>query len=300
MAPKEKPERVSRERPPRPEPAWAEFLERRAFAVTLLALALLLVVFFNPVFFGGKTFEAPDQVASVAHQPYIKECLGGSGSWLTRYPLWTPYIFCGMPSFGSLIAAPYTNPMSFLLTPIPGVFKVITYYLLLGLFTWLYLRRHGLSAIPSLFGAVSFVFCAHVITLIMFGHNSKIATLVFLPLVLLATDEIWREPGVRWVSILALAVGTMLVSSHLQIAYYTLFACGIFLIVRTVYGIREKEGRWAILRRWVAWGVGLGVGVAASAIIFLSVHEYAAHSIRGGTEGGLKYDYATNWSFHPL
>jgi hypothetical protein len=38
----------------------------------------------------------------------------------------------------------------------------------------------------------------------------------------------------------------------------------------------------------------------ASAVIFLPVREYAAHSIRGGTSGGLPYDYATNWSFHPL
>ena len=294
MARKDKAERE------KPEPEWALALERRAFWFSLAGIAVLLVIFFAPVFFAGKTFEAPDQIASVAHQPYIKEAFASSGSLLQRYPLWTPYIFCGMPSFGSLIAAPYTNPMSFLLTPIHGVFKIITYYLLLGLFTWLYLRRHGLSAVASFFGAAAFVFCAHVITMIMFGHNSKIATLVFLPLVLLATDEIWRAPSLRWIAILALAVGTMLVSSHLQIAYYTLLAAGIFFIVATVFAIRAKEGAVAVVRRWVAWGVGLGLGVMASAVIFLSVHEYAAHSIRGGTEGGLKYDYATNWSFHPL
>jgi len=300
MARKDKAERTPREKPERPEPNWALALERRAFWVSLAGLAVLLIIFFGPVFFAGKTFEAPDQVASVAHQPYIKEAFASSGSLLQRYPLWTPYIFGGMPSFGSLIAAPYTNPVSLLLTPIHGVFKVITYYLLLGVFTWLYLRRHGLSSIASLFGAVAFVFCAHVITMIMFGHNSKIATLVFLPLVLLATDEVWRAPSLRWISILALAVGTMLVSSHLQIAYYTLFASGIFLIVATIFALKTKDGGLAILRRWIAWVVGIGVGIMASAVIFLSVHEYAAHSIRGGTEGGLKYDYATNWSFHPV
>src|SRR5262245_47622773 len=162
------------------------------------------------------------------------------------------------------------------------------------------LLLHWLSLVASLFSAASFVFCAHVITMIMFGHNSKIATLVFLPLVLLATDEIWRAPSLRWVSILALAVGTMLVSSHLQIAYYTMLTAGVFLIVATIFAIRTKDGAGVVLRRWMAWGVGLGLGIMASAVIFLSVHEYAAHSIRGGTEGGLKYDYATNWSFHPL
>jgi hypothetical protein len=284
----------------KPEPAWAQALERHGAWMALGALALFLVVFFNPVFFAGKTFEPPDQMASLAHRPYIEEAFRSSGSILERYPLWTPYIFSGMPSFGSLIAAPYTNPMSLLLTPIPGVFKVITYYLLLGFFTWFYLRRRGLATVPALFGAAAYVFSAHVITLIMFGHNSKIATLVFLPVVLLATGEIWRAPGLRWAAVLALAVGTMLVSSHLQIAYYTCFAAGIFLIVATVTSLRAREGVGILARRWGFCVGGFLLGVAASAVIFLPVREYAAHSIRGGTDGGLPYDYATNWSFHPL
>src|SRR5512147_3057065 len=111
-------DKTEREKPQRPEPAWTVTLERRAFWISLGGLALLLIIFFGPVFFAGKTFEAPDQIASVAHQPYIKEAFASSGPLLERYPLWTPYIFCGMPSFGSLIAAPYTNPMSLLLTPI--------------------------------------------------------------------------------------------------------------------------------------------------------------------------------------
>ena len=175
------------------EPGWALALERRGFWVAAAGLALLLVLFFNPIFFAGKEFQPPDVVASLAQRTYVQEAFHSEGSLLQRYPLWTPYIFSGMPSFGSLIAAPYTNPMSLLLTPIPGVFKVVTYYFLLGLFTWLLMRRLGLRALSALFGAVAFVFCAHVITLIMFGHNSKIATLIFLPLVLLATHELWQR-----------------------------------------------------------------------------------------------------------
>ncbi len=252
------------------------------------------------MFIGGKTFQPPDQIASQAHRPYLQEAFHSTGSILDRYPLWTPYIFSGMPSFGSLIAAPYTNPMSLILTPIPGVFKVVVYYLLLGIFTWLFLRRQRLGIWPSFFGALAFTFCAHVITMIMFGHNSKIATLVYLPLVLLATSEVWRKPTLRWGAILALAVGTMLVSSHLQVAYYTFLAAGLYMVVATVAALRERMKAGSVLARWVVWGIGLGVGLAASAVLFLSVREYAAHSIRGGTGGGLPYDYATNWSLHPL
>jgi hypothetical protein len=282
------------------EPGWAVAVERRGFWVAAAGLALLLVLFFNPIFFAGKEFQPPDVVASLAQRTYVQEAFHSEGSVLQRYPLWTPYLFSGMPSFGSLIAAPYTNPMSLLLTPIPGLFKVVTYYFLLGLFTWLLLRRLGLRALSALFGAVAFVFCAHVITLIMFGHNSKIATLIFLPLVLLATHELWQRITLRWTAILALAIGTMLVSSHLQISYYTFLTAGLYLVVATIESLRRGMKLPAVLARWVVWASAFAVGLAASAVLFLSVREYSAHSIRGGTGGGLPFDYATNWSFHPL
>ncbi len=285
---------------PSDEPGWALALERRGFWVAAAGLALLLVLFFNPIFFAGKEFQPPDVVASLAQRTYVQEAFHSEGSLLQRYPLWTPYIFSGMPSFGSLIAAPYTNPMSLLLTPIPGIFKVVTYYLLLGIFTWLLMRRLGLRTLSALFGAVAFVFCAHVITLIMFGHNSKIATLIFLPLVLLATHELWQRITLRWTSILALAIGTMLVSSHLQISYYTFLTAGLYLVVATVDSLRRRMTVPAVLARWGVWAAAFAVGLAASAVLFLSVREYSAHSIRGGTGGGLPFDYATNWSFHPL
>ncbi len=283
-----------------PDPSWMVATEKHGAWWAAAVIALLLVVFFNPIFFANKTFTPPDQIASIAHRPYLEESFHSSGSILERYPLWTPYIFSGMPSYGSLIAAPYTNPMSILLTPIPGVFKVVAYYFLLGLFTWFFLRRHKLGWIASLVGAAAFIFCAHVATLIMFGHNSKIATLVFLPLVLLATDELWIKPSLRWTAILALAAGTMLVTSHLQVSYYTLLAAGLYMVVATIHSLRGRMSFGGVSRRWAVWIVGLLVGLAASAILFLPVREYAAHSIRGGTGGGLPYDYATNWSFNPL
>jgi hypothetical protein len=147
---------------------------------------------------------------------------------------------------------------------------------------------------------VAYIFSAHIITMIMFGHNSKIATLMFLPLILLATDEIWDRPSLRWTSILALAVGNMLASSHLQIAYYTLLAAGLYLLVATVYSLKAGKKAVSILGSWGAWVGGLVVGLGSAAVIFLPVREYAEHSIRGGTGGGLSYDYATNWSLHPL
>jgi len=275
-------------------------LERHAFWWAMGGLAFLLLVFFHQVFLGGKTFQPPDTLASLALQPFVKEAFHGPGSLLARYPLWTPYIFSGMPSYGSMISAPYVNVTSMLLFLVSGSVKIIAYYFLIGVFTWLLLRRKGVGTLPALLAVVGFVFCTHVITWIMFGHNTKVGTAVYLPLVLLATDALWERPGLRWASILALAVGLMLLSFHLQIAYYTFLAAGLYMVTVTVIAIRRKRGAGPIAGRWVLWGAALAVGLVASSVLFLSVHEYAAHSIRGGTAGGLTYGYATNWSLHPL
>ncbi len=280
---------------PEPRP-----LERHAFWWALGGLALLLVLFFHQIFLGGKTFQPPDTLASMAFQPFVKEAFHGPGSLLDRYPLWSPYIFSGMPSYGSMISAPYVNVLSLLLFLVSGSVKIIAYYLLTGVFTWLLLRRKGAGTLPALLGAAGFVFCTHVITWIMFGHNTKVGTAVFLPLVLLATDALWERPSLRWTSVLALAVGMMMLSFHLQIAYYTLLAAGLYMVTVTVMGIRGKQGAAPIAGRWALWGAAVAVGLVASSVLFLSVHEYAAHSIRGGSAGGLSYGYATNWSLHPL
>ncbi len=292
--------RPAARRAPAGDGSGPALLERHGFWWATGALALLLVIFFFPVLLGGKSFQAADTLASLAMQPYVKEAFHGPGSLLQRYPLWTPYIFSGMPSYGSMMAAPYVNVLSLALFFIHGTGKIVFYYLLTGVLSWLFLRRKGVGTLPALYGAVSFVFCAHVITWIMFGHNTKPETVIFLPLVLLATDALWARPGMRWASILAFAVGTMMLAFHLQIAYYTFLAAGLYMVFATVDGIRKKMGPGGLLGRWVLWGAALGVGMAASAVLYLSVHEYAAHSIRGGAAGGLTYGYATNWSFHPL
>jgi hypothetical protein len=52
------------------------------------------------------------------------------------------------------------------------------------------------------------------------------------------------------------------------------------------------------------WG-GIILGFCISAFVYFSVYDYSHYSMRGGTGmpgagGGLTFDYATSWSFHPL
>ena len=269
-------------------------LGRYPAAVALVFLALTLLVFFSPMVFGGKVFLPPDNIASMSHRPYLDE-VRQSG----EYPVWTPYLFSGMPSLGSLIAAPGTNPFSTALAWLGPAVKPVAWYFLIGLFTFLLARRRVSSVFAALFAAVAFVYCAHVIGWVMAGHNSKLATTVFLPAILLLVDRLLERPGPLNGGLLALAIGLAIVTSHVQIVYYTMLAAGLLLLVVTVARLRSGDKPAPLVLAWALFGVAILVGAGASAVVSLPVREYSQFSIRGAEGAGLTRDYATNWSLHP-
>jgi hypothetical protein len=71
--------------------------ERYQHAVAIALLFLSLVLFFNQLIFSGKTFSDVDQIASRSFDTFVADAKAQG-----VFPLWNPYIFCGMPSYGSL------------------------------------------------------------------------------------------------------------------------------------------------------------------------------------------------------
>src|ERR1017187_2582924 len=57
----------------------------------IVIILLLFLVFLSPMFFGGKTFQSGDILASKSMVPYIQNHKDG-------FTLWNPLIFCGMRS----------------------------------------------------------------------------------------------------------------------------------------------------------------------------------------------------------
>ncbi|MGH2568469.1 MAG: hypothetical protein ACRDGA_09035, partial [Bacteroidota bacterium] len=71
-------------------------------AAAIAVLVLSLILFFNEIIFGGKTFLAEDSLASHSFNTLLKDARDQG-----IFPLWNPYIFCGMPGYGSLTVTGY-------------------------------------------------------------------------------------------------------------------------------------------------------------------------------------------------
>src|SRR5437867_12110865 len=123
-------------------------------------LALLVVLFFNAVIVGGKTFVSPDTT-----QPAGFVRIGEQSLYHDHvYPLWNPFVFLGMPSFASGAYNPLIYPPDWpaaiiaKVVPLPELTWLILYYFLGGVFFFLLAREWGARPEAALIGAVALMY----------------------------------------------------------------------------------------------------------------------------------------------
>jgi len=301
-----------------------------AFILACGVLLLAVAVLYRELIFGGKVFFAPDSMSAGSLVTAGKNLLARDG-----YPLWNPYLFAGMPSFGSLCFTPYVYPVNFVL----GIFVRYLFFpeytwllfhtFLAGLGTFLLLRERGVRMSAALPAGVLMMWMPNLVAIGANGHGSQACAVAYLPLALYFWDRLWRGKGlVANGAALALVFGLSMLRGHLQVSYYTYGLVGLhafyFGVMRILDAARARTsdtsplpGSWRdrlgagasqmklaiadVLGAWLVLALVVGLSVMMSAVLYLPVTDYAKHSIRGASlEGGLDYSYATMWSLHPL
>ena len=219
------------------------------------------------------------------------------------YPLWYPYIFCGMPFHASGTYRLQYN-LETIYKIIPGdilrrLAKGFTFNILAGaIFMLLLLRSYGLGYYASFAGAVAFVFTTKILGT---PHTNRIVTFIHLPLILYALRRLWDTRKWIFMVLLGGAVGSQIGSYHPQVAYYGLLMIGLYSLYRLIQGIIKKETWDRLMTTMGMTGVSLGIGYYMASIVLMPMQEYLPFSIRGAGAssgvGGLSFDYATSWSF---
>ena len=243
-------------------------------------------------------------------------------------PLWNPLIFGGLPYVATVGHGDVFYPTSFLRLVLPA--DVVTslgfvlHYVLAGFFTYLFLRRLGVSWLGAVVGGVAYQLSGILISLPNPGHDGKLFVSTMLPLAFLALYVALRERRTWGYGLLAVAVSCSLLSPHFQMTYYLLLASGVFALY-CVFGGDDPAGeqerlRPKVLRLAMALAaVIVGFGVATLQILpFL---EYVPHSPRaegyqgfeGSTSFAIPWDHvleiflagftgegATYWGSNPL
>ncbi len=296
-------------------------MRRHPHAMYLGILALLLVIFFNEAIFSGKVFNVPDNLSSLSlEQGYLEKAKADGIN-----AFWNPYVFSGMPTWGSstpghgMYITTFLDPLPPTLlmkiySGVQGVVNVlgvspifwdIVNFFLLGMFTYFFGIRRRFDPFVAFIIAVSVVFTLYSLNWIMAGHNTKITVFAWLPACLYLIDLLFEKKSPLYVAFLIGALHFSFNSGHVQMLFYALLTMGLYTLYKWYEGAKVKDV--AIV------GVIL-LFSAAFAFLMLSgpyfaTWEYKDFSIRGAgsggsghgpASGGTDYQYATNWSFSPV
>ncbi len=296
MAKRRTPVRPQQKPPGSRAPGWR--LPRGGSWWAIAALVAIHGVFFRAVLVEGRSFVSPDTVQAAAPaQAYAQRYLATHG----RDPRWVPHVCAGMPARGSMML-PVDYPVNRLLRGgLGGAYgsdeAKVLHHLLGAVWTFLLCRRLGVGTLGAILGGCGFSLATSLVSVTVADHGGKLFSASYVPVMAWAALRVVDSPGWSRAAILGVVTGLMLRAKHPQIAFYGLLAFVFFFL-----GHLPPWRQWRrIVLALLLGGLGLSMGYAISAPLTLPAQEYAPHSIRGaGPGGGLAYDYATQWSFHPV
>ncbi len=287
---------------------------------SVIVIFLSLIIFFSELVFEGKVFVAADNIASKSFQTLVADA-----EQQGIFPLWNPYIFCGMPGYASLTVhgERYFDVSAFLINRAsklfaflinsPDVGWVLFYYLLLGIGVYWFVFDKLKNKIGALVAALGVMHSTFIIILVIVGHMTKVPVIAFFPFIFLILERLREKFNLVLSLVLIVLIHFMLLPGHIQMIFYCYFA---FLLYYTFFFIRtliKKESWQGVIRSGLVLTAATGLAFAMTGDQYLSTLEYSKYSMRGAdpivpsaqaqtkgaTNGGLDYDYATQWSFPP-
>jgi hypothetical protein len=183
-----------------------------------LILVLIIVIFFYDIVFLGKTFSASSLLPGTTpagpyefsgHRPQMPFSFDPAGNaWVNEpgpyiirllldkgtLPSWDPYEGLGIPLIGNLNSEVF-NPLKLFLNLCPGPFLQDVFFLLrllvMGLFTYLFLRERKLSPASCFLGSSFFMLSGYSVWWV---NLHPLSTVTYLPAVFYFYEK-WSEKG---------------------------------------------------------------------------------------------------------
>ena len=283
--------------------------------IVIATIIILFLIFLNPLYFGNKTFQSGDIVASSAMQPYVQN--HGAG-----YTLWNPLIFCGMPAYATGVSFKWFNFIAVSAAAVRDLFSSFFavkysmwsfYLIVLGITSFSLMRYLTKNTLVSLFTAIASSFSTGIIVFLYIGHVTKLNSLCMYPLIFLMLLRFREKIRLLDFLILIISLQIFLQGFHAQIIFYTFFAAGIFFIYYFIRSLIKKdtELKLSTLKSAGVFIIAVIIALVIQIDNITQIYEYTPYSTRGtesilDKSSGKKqentsnyYEYHTNWSFSP-
>jgi hypothetical protein len=251
---------------------------------SIILIILLPIIFFSPVLFSEYTFVFRDFYRYYYPFYYLKVELIKSGI----FPLWNPYLFCGMPFF-ALIQTGVLYPPSIVLYLLPfdiglKVF-IIIHFIISGIFTYLFSRRLNMDILPALGAGITYTFSGYLLSVISLLNT--LCTAAWLPVILYLYSLSIHKNSLFYIILTGLFIGIQILAGEPVIAYIT-----ISLIF--IYGILCFDN----LKQSICYFfIACLTGISTTLVQLLPFMELTLLSVRAH---GVVYEEATLWSLSPV
>lgn len=223
-----------------------------------------------------------------------------------RFPLWDPLVLGGLPfvdgMHGDIFYPPSLALFPFDARTMWGL-KMVLHVYLAGLFTFIWLRTLGLARGPAFFGGLVYMMGPDLVSLVYPGGDGKLFVSALAPLVFFLAERAARHRRPADFAWFALGITLIVLTSHMQLAYFTVWGVTLYFAFRSVRVWRSgaKGTAAAMMGAFAVSGI---LGVAAAAVQFLPPLGYlrewshrAGKTVEAQGDGG--YAYSTTWSLHP-
>ena len=285
------------------------------FLAAALIVVVLFLIFLNPMYFGGKTFQSGDIIASESAKPYVLKDR-------EEFSLWNPHIFCGMPAYSMGTEKTWFNfiymGFAYVRMAFASLFSVDyavwSFYLIVLAFSSFLLMRHiSKNTMISLFTAIAASFSTGLIVFLYIGHVTKLTSICMYPLIFLILLKFEEKIKIIYALTLIIVLQLFIQGFHVQIIFYTLFAVAIYYIFFFIRFLinKDKERNVRLIKSAGLFIAASVIAVLISADNLTQIYEYTPYSTRGGksineistgkTEQSESqfYSYHTDWSFSP-
>ena len=272
--------------------------------IVLLIFMMICALFFRGQL-EGKVLRQSDIISFKGASKELTDFRKESG----EVSLWTNSMFGGMPAYQISSPSPSNLIKKFSKAVRLGIKNPTGVFFTAMLCFYILMLCLGTSPWIAAIGAVAFAFTTNHFVLLEAGHNTKLATLSYFPLVvagvMLTYRNVWLWGGVLFTLGLALNVS----ANHPQMTYYLFMALVIYVILKLVRSIREKTLPGFVKASAILL-IGAVLAIASSASKIWTTYEYAKDTMRGdpilkttsaspqssSETKGLEWNYAMRWS----
>jgi len=203
-----------------------------------------------------------------------------------QFPLWNPYIFAGTPLLANTQSALlFPLNIAHYLVPAWGFsVSAIGKLVLAGTGVYVLCRSMRLDHGPSLIGGAIYAFAAF--TIFWLNHPHTNVTALF-PWAMWAAHCLALQPDSRKLAVLAVIVGLQLLGGHVEIAFLSAIAVGIFYLA----AVLDAGDRRRLVRRGLQLFGAYALGLGLAALVVIPFIEFLANSATWGIRGEENFAY---------